>query len=58
MKTEAIVADRTAPVSSIFTPADLNEMTTGQFLDVLEWWAKLSSEERQAVLAGRKQTRH
>ena len=58
MKTEAIfTADRTVPVFQ-FTPADLNEMTTGQFFEMLERWAKLSPEERQAVLAGRKQTRH
>ena len=57
MKNEAIQAHRTAPVFD-FTPADLNEMTTGQFFEMLGRWAKLSSEERQAVLAGRKETRH
>jgi hypothetical protein len=57
MKTEAIVASRTAQVFEL-TPADLNEMTTGQFFDMLQRWAELIPQERQAVLAGRKQTRH
>ena len=57
MKMEAIAAQATAPVLKL-TLADLNEMSTGQFFDMLAWWAKLSPEERQAVLAGRTQTRH
>ena len=57
MKTETIRAVQPAPVFK-FMPADLNEMTTGEFLEMLVQWAKLSCEERQAVLASRKQTRH
>jgi|SoimicmetaTmtHMA_FD_contig_21_211527300_length_259_multi_3_in_0_out_0_1 hypothetical protein len=57
MKTETIRVVQPAPVFK-FMPADLDEMTTGDFLEMLAWWAKLSSEERQAVLASSKQTRH
>jgi hypothetical protein len=57
MKSEFIAAVQPAHLFRI-TPADLEEMTTGEFLETLEWWARLSSEERQAVLASRKQTRH
>jgi hypothetical protein len=57
MKTETMRVVQPAPAFK-FMPADLDEMTTGEFLDMLEWWARLSSEERQAVLAGLKQTRH
>jgi hypothetical protein len=39
-------------------PAVLDEMTVGEFLDFLRWWAALTSSERQEVLAAQKQTRH
>ena len=57
MKSEIIAAVQPAPLFKI-TPADLDEMTTGEFLQMLGWWAKLSSDERQTVLASRRQTRH
>jgi len=57
MKTEIARPARPASVFKLM-PADLDEMTIGEFLDTLQWWAKLSSQERQAVLASRKQTRH
>jgi hypothetical protein len=39
-------------------PVVLDEMTVGEFLDFLRWWAALTSGERQEVLAAHKHTRH
>jgi hypothetical protein len=57
MKSEMIRVVQRAPILKLM-PAELDEMTTGEFLEILQWWAKLSSAERQAVLASRKHTRH
>jgi hypothetical protein len=39
-------------------PVVFDEMTVGEFLDFLQWWAALTSSERQEVLAAQKHTRH
>jgi hypothetical protein len=39
-------------------PASFDEMTVGEFLDFLRWWATLSGTDKQAILAARKQTLH
>jgi hypothetical protein len=39
-------------------PVSFDEMTVGEFLDFLRWWAALPSSDRQALAAARKQTLH
>lgn len=39
-------------------PASFDDMKVEEFLDFVQWWAALSSTDRQAVLAARKHTLH
>ena len=39
-------------------PASFDEMSVAEFLELVQWWAALSSSDRQALLAARNQTRH
>jgi hypothetical protein len=39
-------------------PASFDEMPVAEFLELVQWWAALSSSDRQALLAARNQTRH
>ncbi len=39
-------------------PADFDDMSVGEFIDFIRWWADLSSADRQLLLAAQKQTQH
>ena len=39
-------------------PSSFDDMSVGEFFELVQWWAALPSADRQAVLAARHETRH
>jgi hypothetical protein len=38
--------------------ANFDEMTVAEFFDYVQWWAKLTSTDRQTLLTPKNQPRH